>query len=68
MAAAGSAVGIGNIWSFPTQAADNGGGGFLLVFAEPAKHENIKENLKKLVHVAFQFEFNGSQIIFFDSQ
>ena len=32
MAAAGSAVGIGNIWSFPTQAADNGGGAFVLVY------------------------------------
>ena len=32
MAAAGSAVGIGNIWGFPTQAASNGGGAFLLVY------------------------------------
>ena len=32
MAAAGSAVGIGNIWSFPTQAADNGGGAFVLLY------------------------------------
>jgi len=31
MAVAGSAVGIGNIWGFPTQAASNGGGAFLLV-------------------------------------
>jgi len=30
MAVAGSAVGIGNIWGFPTQAASNGGGAFLL--------------------------------------
>ncbi len=32
LAAAGSAVGVGNIWGFPTQAAENGGGAFLLVY------------------------------------
>lgn len=32
MAATGSAVGLGNIWGFPTNAASNGGGAFLLVY------------------------------------
>ncbi|WCE29346.1 sodium-dependent transporter [Vibrio sp. SCSIO 43137] len=32
MAAAGSAVGLGNIWGFPTQAASNGGAVFLFVY------------------------------------
>lgn len=32
MAAAGSAVGLGNIWGFPTQAATNGGAAFVLVY------------------------------------
>jgi NSS family neurotransmitter:Na+ symporter len=32
MAAAGSAVGLGNIWGFPTVAAQNGGAAFLIVY------------------------------------
>ena len=32
LAATGSAVGLGNIWGFPTQAASNGGAAFLLTY------------------------------------
>jgi len=32
LAASGSAVGLGNIWGFPTQTANNGGAAFLLVY------------------------------------
>ncbi|WP_416304847.1 sodium-dependent transporter [Neptunicella sp. SCSIO 80796] len=31
-AAAGSAVGLGNVWGFPTQVASNGGAAFVLVY------------------------------------
>ncbi len=32
LAAAGSAVGLGNIWRFPTEAGSNGGGAFILLY------------------------------------
>ena len=32
LAAAGSAVGLGNIWGFPSQVAQNGGAAFVLVY------------------------------------
>lgn len=32
LAAAGSAVGLGNIWGFPTQVASNGGAAFVVVY------------------------------------
>ena len=32
MASAGAAVGLGNIWGFPTQVANNGGAAFVLVY------------------------------------
>ena len=44
-----------------------GGGGFLLVFAEPHFHEKIKDKLGQLIHIPFDFEYSGSQIIFFSN-
>ena len=45
-----------------------GGGGFLLLFAPPSRQRKIQEKLSKLIHVPFNFESSGSQIIFFDLQ
>jgi D-glycero-alpha-D-manno-heptose-7-phosphate kinase len=45
-----------------------GGGGFLLFFAPPERHEAIRHVLGHLIHVPFKFEFSGSQIIFFDPE
>lgn len=44
-----------------------GGGGFLLLFAPPERHEAIRAALSRLIHVPFNFEFQGSQIIFYDT-
>ena len=45
-----------------------GGGGFVLFFAPPARQAEIRKRLSRLIHVPFQFEFGGSQIIFYDLQ
>jgi len=40
-----------------------GGGGFMLLFVDPNKQEYVKTALANYVHVPFQFENTGSQII-----
>ena len=45
-----------------------GGGGFLLLFVPPSRRKHVKDKLKKLLHVPFKFEFDGSRIIFFDPE
>lgn len=45
-----------------------GGGGFLLLFVPPERQRQVRERLNKLLHVPFEFEFSGSQIIFFDPE
>ncbi len=45
-----------------------GGGGFMLLFARPRDQSKIREKLSKLICVPFQFEFAGSQVIFFDPE
>lgn len=42
-----------------------GGGGFMLIFADPAHHAAIKQRLHKFLHVPFSLENSGSQIIFY---
>ena len=41
-----------------------GGGGFMLLFVPPSRQDAVRQRLNKLLHVPFEFEFNGSQIIF----
>ena len=43
-----------------------GGGGFMVFFAKPEFHNQIRENLKNLIEVPIQFENSGSRIIFYN--
>ena len=45
-----------------------GGGGFMLLFVPPDRQEQVKETFNTLIHVPFQFENGGSQIIFFNPE
>lgn len=45
-----------------------GGGGFLLLFADPGDQPRIRERLGRLIHVPFRFDYVGSQIIFYDPE
>ena len=42
-----------------------GGGGFMLLFAKPERHAEIRERLKNLVHVTFNFENAGSRVVLY---
>ena len=43
-----------------------GGGGFMLLFVPPQHQPAVREKLTNLLHVPFQFEKAGSQVIFYD--
>ena len=43
-----------------------GGGGFVLLFVPPERQGKLKKQFNRLIHVPFEFEFSGSQIIFLD--
>ena len=45
-----------------------GGGGFMLIFAPPENQKNIRSALKDLLHVGFNLENEGSQIIVHNPQ
>jgi D-glycero-alpha-D-manno-heptose-7-phosphate kinase len=45
-----------------------GGGGFMLIFADPRIQPKIREKLKKVLCVPFRFENLGSQVIFYSPQ
>jgi D-glycero-alpha-D-manno-heptose-7-phosphate kinase len=45
-----------------------GGGGFMLLFAPPERHEHIRASLPRSLAVPFKFDFGGSHIIFIDRE
>ena len=42
-----------------------GGGGFMLFYVEPENQLKIKEALKNLLHIPFEFDFSWSEIVFY---
>jgi D-glycero-alpha-D-manno-heptose-7-phosphate kinase len=42
-----------------------GGGGFLLLFVKPELQNKVREKLKNLIHVPFEFENSGSKIVLY---
>jgi len=42
-----------------------GGGGFLLFYVKQEKQELVKLALKQILHVPFNFDFSGSQIVYY---
>ena len=42
-----------------------GGGGFILFYIDPEKHEHLKSALSPLLHVPFRFDTLGSQVIYY---
>ena len=45
-----------------------GGGGFMLLFVPPERQKTVREALNSLIHVPFAFDYNGSQIIYFQHE
>jgi D-glycero-alpha-D-manno-heptose-7-phosphate kinase len=45
-----------------------GGGGFLMLFTPPDRQDAVRNCLPGLIHVPCNFEFAGSQIIFYDRE
>jgi D-glycero-alpha-D-manno-heptose-7-phosphate kinase len=45
-----------------------GGGGFMVLFAPPSLQSRVQEKLNQLIHVPFEFESAGSQIIYLDHE
>jgi D-glycero-alpha-D-manno-heptose-7-phosphate kinase len=45
-----------------------GGGGFLLLFVEPERQDDVRQALRGRLEVPFRFESSGSQVIFYEPE
>jgi len=45
-----------------------GGGGFLLLFARPERHCDIRDELSELIYVPLEISSSGSQIIYYEPE
>jgi D-glycero-alpha-D-manno-heptose-7-phosphate kinase len=43
-----------------------GGGGFMLLVVKPEDRQKVRDRLKDLIHVSFEFDTGGSKIVVFD--
>lgn len=44
----------------------SGGGGFLLFYVEKDKKKYVREALKNLLYIPFNFETDGTRVIYYD--
>lgn len=45
-----------------------GGGGFLLFYVQPENQDKLKEELKELLYIPFQFENEGTRILYYSPE
>lgn len=45
-----------------------GGGGFLVFYVQPEKQEAVKEAMKDLLYIPFEFEDGGTQVIYYSPE
>ena len=45
-----------------------GGGGFLVFYVQPNKHEAVKEAMKELMYIPFKFEDGGTRVIHYSPE
>ena len=45
-----------------------GGGGFLVFYAQPENHERLKQELKDLLYIPFEFENEGTKVLYYSPE